>query len=254
MCYNTIYSNSISYMNHFKGSDKLEKLIHTNQFLLPVINRFGIRLGFKDKTVTDVCKSLDINENFFLIIINTYNNKDYFPESELLSFSPLLLVEYLRKTHLYYFNYLFPEVERRLDRMLCSCNENCSNLQLIKQFYEKYKNELSKHLRVEDKLVFPYIIAITNAWNDKKPLPKQFINYNIKNFESEHTSVDQKIYDLKNIIIKYLDPTYNDNECNAFLYSIFQFERDLLDHARIEDKILVTKVKQIEILFRQKES
>lgn len=236
-------------MNHFKGSDKLAKLIHSNHFLLPVINRFGIRLGFKDNTVTEVCKGLSIDENFFLTIVNTYNHEDYFPESELLSFSPLLLVDYLRKTHLYYFEYLFPEVERRLDRMLLSCDGSCNDLQLIKQFYSKYKDELSKHLREEDNLVFPYIIAITNAWNNNEQLPKQFENYNIKSFEHEHTSVDQKIYDLKNIIIKYLEPTYNDNECNAFLYSIFQFERDLLDHARIEDKILVAKVKQIETLM-----
>ena len=236
-------------MNHFKGNDKLEKLIHSNQFLLPVINRFGIRLGFKDKTVTEVCKSLNIDENFFLIIINTYNHEDYFPETELLSFSPLLLVDYLRKTHLYYFEYLFPEVERRLDRMLQSCDGMCNDLKLIKQFYNKYKDELSKHLHEEDNKVFPYIIALTNAWERREPIPKEFNEFTIKSFEHVHNSVDQKIYDLKNIIIKYLDPTYNDNECNAFLYSIFQFERDLLDHARIEDKILVTKVKHIENLM-----
>ena len=237
-------------MQHFSGTDKLAKLIHSNQFLLPVINRFGIRLGFKDKTVNEVCNDLNINENFFLTIVNTYYNEDYFPEADLLSFSPTLIVDYLRKTHAYYFNYLFPEVERRLDRVLTGCEGECDDLQLIKQFYTKYKDELSKHIQEEEDKVFPYILAITEAWEKNQTIPVKFSSYTVKDSEKEHSNVDQKIYDLKNIVIKYLAPTYNDNDCNAFLYSIFQFERDLLDHARIEDKILVNKVMQIEKILK----
>jgi regulator of cell morphogenesis and NO signaling len=237
-------------MDHFKGTDKLAKLIHANQFLLPVINRFGIRLGFKDKTVSEVCAEHGIDEVFFLIMVNTYNNEDYFPESELMSFSPKLIIEYLRKTHAYYFAYLFPEVERRLDKMLAGCEGKCTDLHLIKQFYNKYKEELSKHIQEEEEIVFPYVLSIIEAWELKEQIPVEFSAYSMKSFEQEHTHVDQKIYDLKNIVVKYLKPTYDDNDCNAFLYSVFQFERDLLDHARIEDKILVNKVMHLEKLLK----
>jgi regulator of cell morphogenesis and NO signaling len=71
-------------------------------------------------------------------------------------------------------------------------------------------------------------------------------NYSIQSFEKEHTNVDEKLFDLKNIIIKYLEPNYAHRICNDFLYELFQFERDLTDHARIEDKILVPKVMRIE--------
>ncbi len=237
-------------MSHFTKEDKLAKLIHANHFLLPVINRFGIRLGFNDNTVQSVCQEKGIDVNFFLTITNTFSNKDYFPESELLSFSPMLIVEYLRKTHQYYFNYLFPEVERRLDRVLSDCKENCQDLQLIKSFYEKYKEELSKHIEEEEETVFPYVMAIIKAYENNSKLEDRFLNYSMKSFEKEHTHVDQKIYDLKNIVIKYLKADYDDNHCNAFLFSIFQFEKDLLDHARIEDKILVAKVKELEKLVK----
>lgn len=233
-------------MSYFKAEDKLSKLIHNNHFLLPVINRFGIRLGFKDKSVQQVCDEQNIDVNFFLTIVNIYTNEDYFPEQELLTFSPLLLVEYLRKTHKYYFEYLFPEVERRLDRVLSSCEGDCNNLQLIKSFYNKYKDELTRHLVEEEEHVFPYVIAITQSFENKTPLGSEYKNKSIQSFEQEHINVDQKIYDLKNIVIKYLEPGYNDNDCNSFLFAIFQFEKDLLDHARIEDKVLTHKVMDIE--------
>ncbi len=237
-------------MSHFTKDDKLAKLIHANHFLLPVVNRFGIRLGFNDKTVGTVCNEKEINVNFFLTIVNTYSNKDYFPESELLSFSPMLIVDYLRKTHQYYFEYLFPEVERRLNRVMDGCKDSCEDLQLIKGFYGKYKEELSKHIDEEEETVFPYVKAIVYAYEKSLKLDNKFLSYSMKSFEQEHTNVDQKIYDLKNIVIKYLKPGYNDNDCNAFLFAIFQFEKDLLDHARIEDKILVAKVKELEKIVK----
>jgi regulator of cell morphogenesis and NO signaling len=236
-------------MNQFTSTDKLASVIHANHFLLPVINRFGIKLGFKDKTVEQVCAEQNIDQNFFLAIVNTYTNPGYFPESALISFSPLLIVNYLRKTHQYYFDYFFPEVERRLEKLLGSCQGNCSDLYLIKSFYEKYKDELSKHLREEDEKVFPYVIAITNAVANKTALTEPYSKYSIKKFEQEHNNVDQKIFDLKNIIIKYLEPSYNVNYGNELLFAIFRFERDLLDHARIEDKILSRQVQNLEKLL-----
>ncbi len=237
-------------MNQFSKTDKLASVIFTNHFLLPVINRFGIKLGFKDKTVEQVCVEHQIDINFFLAIINTYHNPGYFPESALISFSPLLIVDYLRKTHQYYFDYFFPEVELRLEKLLSSCHGNCSDLNLIKTFYEKYKLELSKHLREEDEKVFPYVIAINNAVVSNAKLTAPYSGYSIKKFEQEHNSVDQKIFDLKNIIIKYLEPTYNVDYGNELLFFIFRFERDLIDHARIEDKILSRQVQNLEKLLQ----
>lgn len=237
-------------MNHFQADDKLSKLIHANYFLLPVINRFGLRLGFKNKTVEEVCKEKGIDKNFFLAIVNTYSNEDYFPEKDLLQFPPELLVDYLRKTHKYYFTFLFPEVERRLKALLTGCIGTCDDLQLINTFYNKYKMELSRHLEEEENKVFPYVIALVESTKKGKPIPENFSQYRMQSREPEHNQVDQKIYDLKNIVIKYMEPSYNDDDGNAFLFAIFQFERDLIDHARIEDKILMPQVLEMEQKLR----
>jgi regulator of cell morphogenesis and NO signaling len=145
---------------------------------------------------------------------------------------------------------LFPEVERRLERLLSGCDGTCDDLQLIKTFYNKYKEELSKHLKEEERDVFPYVLAIYDAYEQNKPLDSKYQTYSMQSAEPEHTKVDQKIFDLKNIVIKYLEPSYNHNDCNSFLFAIFQFEKDLLDHARIEDKILLTKVVELEKLMK----
>lgn len=232
-------------MELFRKEDKMSSLINKNYNLLPVINRFGIRLGFKEKTVEEICDKNQIDTDFFLAIVNTYTDESYFPESELLSFSPVLLIDYLKNTHNYYIDYVLPKIERLLNQVLLSCKENCSSLQMINTFYQKYKSELLLHLKLEDEKVFPYIIEL---YENRK------INDNGKSIEvleNEHNNVEVKLSDLKNLIIRHLSPNYEDHAMNEFLTALFQFENDLNDHARIEDHILVVQVIEFEKELRK---
>lgn len=218
----------------------MSSLIDGNYNLLPVINRFGIRLGFKEKTIGEVCRENNINTDFFLAIVNTYTDEGYFPEAELLSFSPILIIDYLKHTHNYYITYVLPKIERLLNQVLLSCTENCSSLKMISTFYQKYKAELLLHLKLEDEKVFPYIIDLY----ENKRLGAG--GSSIEVIENEHTNVEVKLGDLKNLVIKYLEPNYDDNAMNEFLTALYQFENDLNDHARIEDHILIVQVIEFE--------
>ena len=226
-------------MNLFKHDDKLFKLVDENYNLLPVINRFGIQPGFKDKTVAELCDEKNINKDFFLALINTYNNPDYFPENELKSFSPLLIVDYLKKTHEYYLTYFLPKIEMLLEKLISSSADGSSGLKMIFSFYEKYKKELVLHIKDEEENVFPLVIRFIQNHN----------NNSIKSapisFEQEHSNVEMKLSDLKNLLIKYLDPIYDNNDFNEFVSMLYRFEKDIIDHARIEDHILVSQIEEL---------
>ncbi|KOH46498.1 hemerythrin domain-containing protein [Sunxiuqinia dokdonensis] len=227
-------------MELFRREDKMSSLITRNYNLLPVINRFGIRLGFKEKTIAEVCQEKNIDTDFFLAIVNTYTDESYFPEAEFLSFSPVLLIDYLKNTHRYYINYVLPKIEQLLNKVMESCPDNCSSLKMINTFYQKYKSELLLHLKLEDEKVFPYIL---NLYENKTLSPEGSF---IEVIENEHTNVEVKLSDLENLIIRHLSPNYEDNAMNEFLTALLQFENDLNDHARIEDHILITKVIEFE--------
>ena len=229
----------------FSKKSRMSDLIHSNYLLLPVINRFGIRMGLGEKEVGQVCHEHGVNAGFFLEVINAFNDPEYFPEEKLAGFPATMIVDYLQKTHQYYLEYVLPDIESRLDELIESCDEKCENLQAIKKFYLGFKMELIHHIREEEEYVFPYVRHLESPGSEPGPRDKAE-GYSIHSFEKEHTQVDEKLLDLKNIIIKYLPPSYDDNICNAFLSSVFQLERDLKDHARIEDKILVPAVKALE--------
>ena len=232
-------------MELFNTTTKMTDLVHSNYLLLPVLNRFEIALGFQDKSVADVCKEKDIDKDFFLAIVNTFHQHEYFPEDELKAFSSNLIVDYLRKSHLDFIKDSLPNIESLLMNLVDKSKSD--DLRIILSFYHKYKEELLEHIKDEEDNAFPYVLELQEAFDQGiKPLPSNLADYSIQNYEKEHSNVDEKLFDLKNIIIKYLEPKYDSKSCNEFLFKLFQFEQDLTDHARIEDKILVPKVMKME--------
>lgn len=236
-------------MNFYNEDSKLAEIINSNHLLLPVINRLGVKLGFENQNIKQVCKKQNLELKFFIEIINVFHNENYFPEKKLLDFSVILVVDYLKETHKYYLDYVIPETDRLLDLLLINKSNIHPENEIIRKFYQKYKAELIQHIRYEEVQVFPYILKLdqaTGSSKHKKELITQFRNFTISKFEKEHSDIDEKVLDLKNIIIKYLPPDYNIYIGNALLSNLILFENDLKSHTRIEDKILIPKVKNLE--------
>lgn len=227
---------------------KMADVIHKDYLLLPVINRFGIQLGFGDKTVEQVCSDYKINPSFFLDIINTYHDEYYFPMEKMQLYPVDMIIDYLLKTHEYYKKQALPEIELKIERVKQSCSVNCENFDLIEEFYRKYKEELLFHLDNEEEKFFPYIKALAQQEHNIDDLnnfrKKYAFSYDVHS--DEHENVQVKLLDLKNIIIKYLPPHYDQGLGNDLLSSLFVFEKDINDHERLEDVILLPALQRIE--------
>jgi regulator of cell morphogenesis and NO signaling len=229
---------------------KMAEVIHMNYHLLQIVSRFGIQMGFGDKTIAQVCRMYDINSGFFLEIINSFHDKNYFPKKHLREFSLGLIVNYLKKSHEFYLQIKIPEIDRLMHTLITNAKENTNNhFELIEKFFLDYKNELFDHINREEEKVYPYVLAVEEAFRLKAPNPEivaRIKEYSIEDFENEHDNVEDKLFDLKNLLIKYLSSPVDTNLCNTILVELFRLESDLNDHARMEDKVLVPKVKYME--------
>lgn len=235
-------------MELFNENNKLAAVIHKDHSLLPVINRLGVRLGFGDKTIRNICDENGIDPAFFVEIINVFHYESYFPEQKLMNLSVVYVVDYLIKTHEYYRNYLIPEIDRLLHLFLESCEGQCPESEMILNFYERLQEECLAHFKTEEEEEFPFILALNQVLKgntDSSEFKDQFSAFKMRNFEEDHGNIDDKMFDLENIIIKYLPPSYNQNIGNSLLSNLFMFEKDLKNHSRIEDNILLPKVDQL---------
>jgi regulator of cell morphogenesis and NO signaling len=225
-------------------------VIHANYVLLPIISRFGIRLGFGNRTIAEVCAIYGINADFFLEVVNSYHSDDYFPSSNMRSFSVSLIVDYLKNTHRHFLETVLPSISLLIDSLAESAQaENKEKMELVRKFFNDYQAELKSHTDHEDTFIYPYTLQVEEQFRADKPDPQfaQAINTSsIVLYAKEHGNVDEKLYDLKNIIIKYIPAIGDSNLQNSMLYEIFDLENDLKAHGLIEDKVLVPKIMHME--------
>ena len=70
-------------MSIIKKKTVLSEVLAQHHILIPIVNRFGIRLGVGDKTIESICKEQNLNIDFILTILNVYLDENYDLEKNL---------------------------------------------------------------------------------------------------------------------------------------------------------------------------
>lgn len=233
---------------------KMVDVVHLNHHLLHVINRFGIQLGYGEKTVSQLCVAQKVSLPFFLEIVNTFHDPSYFPVESMLQFKASSLIEYLQQTHGYYLEFRIPEIENYIQRLKNDNSFDEATKQLLFDFFGQYTRELTAHINKEEHRVYPYVMALERFLDsDRSDLQQseELKAYSIHEYEEDHENVDDKLFDLKNIIIKYIPSPKDSRLLNLILHEIFELEKDLINHQHIEDLILVPIVEKMESELRK---
>ncbi|MBQ8064977.1 MAG: helix-turn-helix transcriptional regulator [Prevotella sp.] len=224
----------------YEPTDKMIMLIKDNYSVLQSLGSFGINLGFGDKTVAETCELNGVDTYTFLAVVNfTINNYSDFDDDERLSIPTLL--HYLKASHAYYLDFQLPFIRRELEE---SINEDDQLGRLIMKFYEEYAQEIRRHMKYEEKTLFPYVQSLING----HPIS----NYTIEMFSKHHEQTDMKLRELKLLIIKYLPAdAHHNNKLTATLYDIYNNEEWLRQHAEVEDCIFTPAIRRLEATMRQ---
>lgn len=212
---------------------KLCDLVINDPSVITVINRFNIALGVGDKSINTICKAKDIDIDFFLTILNTFINEEYFPEKTLKSFSAAKIINYLNKTNDYYQRFQLPNIERHFDSLISRSNSGNNNLELMRKFFVEMKQELLLRIENDKTHWFPSIIALESE------ISKIYCEeFNIVYDKNENDMIEEKLSDLKNMFVIHLSGEYDINLCHAVLFAIISLEKDIKQNNRIRSRIL----------------
>lgn len=210
-------------------------LISDNYSMLQGLGAFGIRLGFGDKTVKEVCQEQNVDCHSFLTVVNFLIN-GYAPKETDEKMSVSTLLAYLRASHRYFLDFQLPSIRKKLEESLSLGDQLAA---LILRLYDEYAHDIRVHMKYEEKTLFPYVEALLRG--------EQMSNYNVDIFSKHHSDTTGKFHELKSIIIKYLphDGLAN-NQLTATLYDIYNNEEWLCNHSNVEDVLFVPAIRLLE--------
>jgi regulator of cell morphogenesis and NO signaling len=226
----------------YEPQDKMIMLIKDNYSVLQALSCFGINLGFGDLTVEETCQANGVDTYTFLAVVNfTINDFSNFDDDEQINVPTLL--HYLEASHRYYLDFQLPFIRRELQE---SISENDHLGMLIMKFYDEYAHEIRRHMKYEEKTLFPYVQSLI----DGHPI----LDYNVEMFSKHHEQTDKKLRELKLMIIKYLpSDSHRNNMLTATLYDIYNNEEWLHHHAEVEDHIFTPAIRRLELKMKKQD-
>ena len=217
----------------YGGDDRMCDLVCDRYSVLQVMSRFGIALGFGDKTIAEVCTDNKVDTATFLAVVNLLMN---FGNGEELAeeVSVRALTDYLHNWHGYFVDFRVPAIRRKLIEAV-DCSQSDVSFAIMR-FFDEYAAEVQRHMAYEEQTVFPYVESLLAG--------EKNTTYSMEIFRRQHDQVDAKLRELKNIIIKYY-PSGSTNELNGVLFDIFTCERELASHNAVEDEIFIPAVERL---------
>ena len=216
---------------------KVSELADCNCRLLLVLSRLGISGSFGEKTLAEVCSRAGLDTDTVLLICRVYSSSDYRPSMrEVRRCRAEDVVRYVRRSHDFYLRNAIESIAASIERLIEPCRP--AQQQVIWDFFSGYKEELLRHFAFEEEEVIPYVDELLEG--RRNPV------FSIHYFEENHTNIDEKLSDLKNIVMKSLPHECDDALRLNLLQDLYALQDDLRSHTCIEDHILVPVARLLE--------
>lgn len=229
----------------YKATDKMSYVISNDYHLLQVMSRFGISLGFGEKTIYEVCRQNNVDVDTFLTVLNYVKDGAEKRQQRIDNISVENLLDYLKRTHKYFLDFLLPSIRFHLLNAI-DCSEKNEVAFLVLKFFDEYVEEVRKHMEYEESTTFTFV---------KKILAGEIVNLDNSHLLSRHhESIENKLKELKNLFMQYYPAKENNEKLNGVIISIYQCEEDMSIHCLVEDYIFSPAVRRLDHLNRQKKS
>jgi regulator of cell morphogenesis and NO signaling len=226
-----------------KTNSKMLDVINANPYVMIMLEHFRFDIAVHKKTAGEIAKDYGISENLFFAFLNLYIGNG-FTKSNSMDFNDIdTIILFLKNAHKYYLKDKFPELENLIIKFIKPEKRDLHSL--IRKFFLEYYNEVKEHLNYEDKVFFPYVYNLTNKLKSRDTGVKQN-KYSSTDFVKHHNNIEDKLLDLKNILLQYIPDKKVNITRRKILLNIFELDYDLKIHTYIEDNILVPLVKRLE--------
>ena len=200
-------------MSIIKKETILSQVLAQHHILIPIVNRFGIRLGVGDKTIEAICEDQNLNVDFLLTILNVYLDDKYIVDNQLEQLDLKPIANYFNETIQNYLHSLVPNIEKHLHAFIALSETKNEELKVLQKVFFQFKEELLLHLEKGLKHTGPY--------------PHELLR------------------DIKSILIKHVSGDFNQNLCYAVIFSVGSLESDLIIHNRLRNSILKPKLDKL---------
>ncbi|HLI92012.1 MAG TPA: hemerythrin domain-containing protein [Puia sp.] len=185
---------------------------------------------------------------FIRTLVRVFDEK-LFAARDFESFPIALILDYVERTHVFYFEKKLPEIEQSILLLSDHYESHHPILAALRNFFNRYVADLSEHIRAEEEILLPYIKTLLGAGQTAANFSNFVLarrDYSIDRFLEEHHDTEDELKDIRQTIRLYAPPKTNESLYRILLSQLQAFEQDLSVHASIEEEVLIPKARALE--------
>lgn len=231
----------------YHADDLMSEMVECNYRVLLILSRFGIGLGFGERSIGEVCEAAGVDVDTFLAIVNialesptrsVVESTKPIPVGENdAQVDPEVLLKYLMDSHKFYLRVNLPEIRRLLIEVWQAPEDDLYLVML--RYFDEFVAHIAEHSRWEEEKIFPYFRALTKG---------RQIDRSCERHLGEHLQMHNQLRELRGILVNYY--TQVDT---AGMYEVLArlciCEWDLATHARVEAMLMEAMIARMEEKF-----
>ena len=204
-----------------------------------------------NRPLTDACASIGLEVGEVLGMLDSVSGAesqgDGATDFQQLPLSEL--ITYILDTHHVFTKLEMTRLESLSKKVISVHSENHPELHTVGTLFDALCADLKPHMFKEEQVLFPYIVAIAQAYSQKTPVPFGpfgTVNNPIRMMMMEHDKVGDILRDLRTTTSDYSAPADGCISYRTFYEALAAFEKDLHQHIHLENNILFPRAIELE--------
>lgn len=206
-----------------------------------------------DRPIDEVCEKNNISLDAILQDLDKVINSSSEQTIDYKSWPTDLLADYIQKKHHRYVLEKTPVLRQFLDKLCKVHGGRHPELFKVNELFTASTNELTRHMKDEESILFPYIREMVEAKSDGKPKPptEKFgtVESPIATMLDEHDAEGVRFREIARITDDYTPPADACNTYRVAFQMLEEFEKDLHLHIHLENNILFRSAVDLEKSF-----
>lgn len=193
--------------------------------------------------------TIDLDSGLINQILALYDEESEQKIAAMRSFSVKEILNYLQASHNFYLTKKLPEIEQSIHQIFSKYAQSNQLLVALVYFFNNYKDHLIEHIKMEEKVFFPYVKKLLKAKDGKYSADEinDILSADEVNvFKEAHDPVEDELKKISEIVREFTQDKELPLPFRVFLNQVEIFEIDLRKHAIIEDYVLLPMVKELE--------
>lgn len=220
-----------------------------------VFGRYGIDFCCRgNRPLQDVCRQENINYEALLEELSQAATGPITGNDNFSSWPPDLLADYIEKIHHRYVEQSIPQLTGLLEKVTNAHGDRHPEVYEIAEHFRISAGELTKHMKKEELVLFPFIRKMVNIRPGSSAIPEAAfgsVANPISVILQEHDNEGERFRKIEELSSGYTPP---EDACNTYRVTyelLMEFQQDLHKHIHLENNILFPAAITMEAALKQ---